>query len=124
MLIFSLSRIIRVKVLDKKISYTPDIKRIKDLIYRSYGIFLGEQQIKVVLKFSPRVYSIVKDQVWSFDQRMEENSQGEITLTLNVSDFTEIKGDILSFGQHVEVISPPELREIVRDSIREMAKIY
>ncbi len=122
--IFALSRIQKIEVLTKKISHPVDVKKIKDLVYRSYGIFLGGKQIKVVLKFAPQVYGIVKDQVWTFDQKLEENKSGEITLTLAVADFTEIKRDILSFGEHVQVVHPPELKRIIQDSIEKMAKIY
>lgn len=122
--IFTLCRIQQIKVSDEKINRPLETRKIKDLVYRSYGIFLGENRITVRLRFSPQVYGIVKDQIWSFEQQMEENDHGEVTLTLQVSDFTEIKRDILSFGRHVEVLDPPELRDLIQQEIQQMNKIY
>ena len=78
----------------------------------------------MILKFSKEVYGIVKDQVWTFDQTMEEDKDGDIILSFMVSDFSEVKRDILSFGEHVKVLEPVELKRMVQKSIEKMGRIY
>ena len=39
-----------------------------------------------------------------------------------MADFTEITMRILSFGRHVEVLAPEELRRRVAEEVGEMAK--
>jgi predicted DNA-binding transcriptional regulator YafY len=41
-----------------------------------------------------------------------------------VADLREIKREVLKNGSKVEVLSPDELREQVRDELRKMAGIY
>jgi predicted DNA-binding transcriptional regulator YafY len=41
-----------------------------------------------------------------------------------VADLREIKREVLKYGSKVEVLSPDELREQVRDELRKMAGIY
>jgi len=122
--VFALSRIQKIELLREKAKKAFDTQEIKDMIHRSYGIFLGPNQIKIELKFSADVYGLVKDQVWTFNQHMTESDRGEITLSFMAADLTEVKGDVLSFGEHVEVLEPEALREIVQKSIQRMNLIY
>ncbi|MEN8152404.1 MAG: WYL domain-containing protein [Acidobacteriota bacterium] len=95
----------------------------KKKIEGKYGIFFEGEQKDVVLRFSPNSSKIVKDQIWFPGQKIEEE-KGCVVLTLQVSDFREIIKDILSFGSEVEVISPPELRDLVKEKIKNLKKLY
>lgn len=122
--VFTLSRIKKVIVEKLKVNNVLSSGEIKEMIHRTYGIFLGDKKQMVTLVFSPQVHGIVKDQVWAMDQEMTEKKSGEIVLSFYVSDYTEIKKDILSFGEHVKVLEPKELQESVRETISKMNKIY
>ena len=41
-----------------------------------------------------------------------------------MSDFREVKMEILQFGADVEVLEPDELREEVREEIKKMVKLH
>lgn len=122
--VFALSRIKKVTVEKEKSENRLSPGEIKEMIHRTYGIFLGEKRQKVTLLFSPRVHGIVRDQVWAMDQEMTEKKSGEIVLSFYVSDYTEIKKDILSFGEHVRILEPEELRDSIKDSISKMNRLY
>ncbi len=51
-------------------------------------------------------------------------SDGCAELTLPVSDFREIKMNILSFGADVEVLKPESLKAEIRAEIERMKALY
>jgi predicted DNA-binding transcriptional regulator YafY len=57
-------------------------------------------------------------------QQVKREMDNALCLTLPVTDFREIKREILKYGAQMEVISPEELREEVKEEIRKMENIY
>ncbi len=45
-------------------------------------------------------------------------------ISFPVSDFSEIKREILKHGDEVEVIKPKDLRDSIKTEAEEIAKIY
>jgi predicted DNA-binding transcriptional regulator YafY len=121
---FVLSRIGEVEILEDKVEERLKKNNIKKLIEESYGIFLTGKKMEVALKFNPGIAAMVKDQVWFPGQELADCEDGGVILKFPVSDFREVERDIMGFGPGVEVIAPPELRDIIRANISEMAKIY
>lgn len=121
---FVLSRIDDVEILKEKVEEQLKKKNIKNLIEESYGIFLTGEKTEVSLKFTPDVAPMVKDQVWFPGQELEELKDNSIILKFPVSDFREVERDIMGFGPGVEVLAPVELRNIIRENIAGMTKIY
>ncbi len=120
---FVLSRISEANILEEPIPGKLLKAGFKKKIEGKYGIFFEGEQKEVVLKFSIHTSKIIKDQVWFPGQKMEED-KGKVFLTFPVSDFREILKDILGFGAEVEVVSPQELRSLVKEKIRELKKLY
>jgi predicted DNA-binding transcriptional regulator YafY len=121
---FVLSRIEEVEILEEKVEEVLRQKNVKKSIYESYGIFLNGEKSEVVLKFIPEVGSLVRDQIWFPGQELEELADGGIILKFPVSDFREVIRDILQFGPAVEVLAPAQLREMIKENIFKMEKIY
>ncbi|MCK5056782.1 MAG: WYL domain-containing protein [Candidatus Aminicenantes bacterium] len=121
---FVLSRIGEVEILEERVDEQLKQEDIKKLIEESYGIFLTGEKTEVTLKFSPEVAPMVKDQVWFPGQEFKECEDKSIILKFPVSDFREVERDIMGFGPGVEVLAPPELRDIIRANITGMAALY
>ena len=92
-------------------------------IRQSYGIFKGGRELReITLKFDPYMARFVGGMFWHPEQCGESTPDGGLRLTIPVADFTEITMRILSFGRHVEVLAPEELRQRVAEEVGEMGK--
>lgn len=119
---FQLGRILELTVLEEEIK-----GRCFDVnVYMrgAFGIFKGTKLTEVVLRFSPGVRNLVRKLSWHSKQRVVEEPEGSLILTLPVADFTEIRMKILQYGHNVEVLAPPELRRQVAEEAAAMAGMY
>jgi len=121
---FVLSRITGTEITNTPIPVKLRKKDLRKMVYENYGIFLEGEKKEVVLLFSEEAAKLAKEQVWFPDQVTEESGKGEITIKFPVLDFREVMKDILAMGPGVKVISPPELRNMVTDSIEKMKALY
>ena len=96
---------------------------VKMRINESYGIFVSDKKQKVELRFDKKIKEIVENLVWTPDQEMT-NIDGNITVKFFIADYREIKNDILSYGENIEVIYPEGLRDAVKRSIENMHSLY
>ena len=121
---FVLSRITEGGITETPI---PEKLRKTDLrkkVFSNYGIFINGEKKEIILKFTEETAKLAKEQVWFPDQVIEESEKGEVTIKFPASDFREVLKDILSMGPGVEVLSPPELRNMVTESIKRMSVLY
>jgi len=79
---------------------------------------------EVTLRFSPLKTRWIRDQVWHKDQKVRFLEDGSMELTFPVSDFSEIKMEILKHGDMVEVIKPKGLRELIKAEAERISRIY
>ncbi|HEX2194425.1 MAG TPA: WYL domain-containing protein [Candidatus Limnocylindria bacterium] len=84
----------------------------------------GTRVVSVRLRFDRSVASRVRESVWHRSQRLTELDDGGVELTVQVAGIVEIRPWIMSWGDAVEVLEPPELREVVATSVRRLAERY
>jgi len=77
----------------------------------------------VELRFNKKIKGLIENLIWTPDQKIIIKEE-YIGIKFFVSDYREIKNDILSYAENVEVIKPKELRDEVRASIANMQYIY
>jgi len=111
--IFMLSRIREVQVLAE--TYGGHRFDVAQFLDTAFGIYRGGTIQKAVLRFSPAVARIIRDQIWHQDQEMHEEEDGSLTLSVPIADLTEIRRHVLKYGAEVEVLAPEELRRQVRE---------
>jgi predicted DNA-binding transcriptional regulator YafY len=121
---FALSRIKSFDKSDNEIKLPDNLPDIKDYLRKNFGIFYGGDTIEVLLAFSPKVAGFVKEQIWNKRQKIEDREDGGIVMKLPVSDFREIKKEVLKFGADVEVLAPDDLRNEIKKEIERMRGIY
>ncbi|HOP86550.1 MAG TPA: YafY family protein [Syntrophorhabdaceae bacterium] len=123
---FALSRIVSITIHEEMtLADIPgDLPPIKDYLRKNFGVISGGSQKEVTLKFSPEVSSWVCQQIWHDSQKVDFDKDGSLILSFPVSGFEEVIREILKYGSQVEVISPPQLRAMIKDEIKNMQKIY
>lgn len=118
---FKLDRLERAQMLDEV--YTIPAKFDPQAYLASaWGIMTGERAVKVVLEFSAKIASIVKERRWHASQEIDELEEGGLLLSVQVGEPREMLPWIRSWGGEVEVLEPPELRaEVGADAWRAAA---
>jgi proteasome accessory factor B len=92
----------------------------------SWGIWSSEgtPAAHIRLRFEASIAHRVREAVWHRSQQLTELPDGGVELTVTVAGTVEIRPWILSWGDGVEVLEPPELREAVAASVRAAAERY
>ncbi len=90
----------------------------------SFGIFKGGEPFTVKLRFHPFISRFIRNEFWHDRQEIAESPDGGLTMSLPVSDLTEIKMKVLKYGCHVEVPAPEALRAQVAEEAGEIVKMY
>jgi len=126
---FKLERLERAQMLDQTYQipqgFDPD-----QYLAASWGIMHGEEEIEVVLQFSPAVASRVKESVWHPSQEIDDLGDGGCLFTVRVSEPKEMmprmysSAWIHSWGAEVEVLGPPLVRKAIADEAAKMAATY
>jgi predicted DNA-binding transcriptional regulator YafY len=84
-----------------------------------------EGDVKTVkLKFTPDVARIIQESIWHPSQVLEKQKDGSLLMTLNVMDTMEFLRWILRWGDDVEVLGPPEIRDEVIETAEAMKELY
>jgi predicted DNA-binding transcriptional regulator YafY len=91
---------------------------------RAWDIIADQPATEVELRFDPSVAARVSETTWHPTQRLEPLPDGSVRFRATVAGTIEIRLWILSWGDAVEVISPPELREDVASTHHRAAARY
>jgi predicted DNA-binding transcriptional regulator YafY len=120
---FALSRISEAKVLTESFKLSTDFD-FKKYFLSTFGLYKGKSTKEVTLRFSPEKSKWIKGQIWHKDQKVKYLKDGSIELSFPVSDFSEIKMEIMRHGDAVEVIKPKILRKLIKAEAKNIIKIY
>ena len=123
---FNLSRISKTTNLNNNLFNWKEMDnkyKVKERINECYGIFMGDKKQLIELKFNKKIKELVENLIWTPDQTVT-NKNGYIYVKFYVSDYREIKNDILSYGENVEIIKPEGLKNSIKDSIKNMQELY
>jgi predicted DNA-binding transcriptional regulator YafY len=101
-----------------KISLSPDpFERplgfnLKQLTEHSFGVFIEEPH-DVIWRFSPAAASTAKQFYFHHTQTFEETETGELIVRFRAGGLLEMAWHLLTWGEHVEVLAPQRLREMM-----------
>ena len=84
----------------------------------------GQEPEDVVLRFPKDQYKYVATKPWHVSQKIVDENNSTISLQFHVVLNYELEQKILSFGQYVEVLSPKQLREQIKDRLNQSLKQY
>lgn len=110
--IFSIANIKQVTTTNKTYQIPANFS-IDDFFGDAWRLIKGKPQ-DIKLKFSQQISQWVGEKIWHKSQKITTNKDGSIIMELHVDGLNEILDWILGFGSKVEVISPKELRVMVK----------
>ena len=90
----------------------------------TFGIFGGKVQGIAQLKFTPHRAQWVAEEIWHKNQKGSWLEDGSYLLEIPYGNDIELIGDILKYGDQVEVLAPAALRQNVIKQINNLHKIY
>jgi len=114
---FSIDRIARATVLNAK-AFDVEEKELEAHYASAYGIFGGKADKMAVLRFTRDGARWVADETWHPQQESVWLPDGRYELKIPYREPRELVMDILRQGKNVEVVSPDDLREQVRQELQ------
>jgi proteasome accessory factor B len=92
----------------------------------SWGIWSSDStpSQRIRLRFDASVAHRVREAVWHRSQELRALDDGGVELAVTVAGIIEIRSWILSWGDAVEVLEPPALRDAVAVAVRGAAARY
>lgn len=114
--IFKISRIKEAFILDQP------FKR-RDASYKDY--FTDGDNLPatpIILKFSPEARVKVED--YFDDEQIERLINGDMIVRVTYPENEWVYSFILSYGEHVEVLEPEHIKEIIREKAKKILQIY
>ncbi|MGH2473937.1 MAG: helix-turn-helix transcriptional regulator, partial [Candidatus Limnocylindrales bacterium] len=120
---FKIERI-RAASLTPRMFQPPDPAATTTALRAAWDIIADQEPVEVVVRFSPRVASRVLEATWHPTQSVATEADGSLRWRATVSGTIEIRLWILSWGDDVEVVSPPSLREDVAATLHRAVTRY
>lgn len=118
---FALDRIEEVTILPEGFTIPPDFDPQKYLS-QAFRMFRGKV-CKVVIRFDAYQARWIRERIWHPTQKIAELPDGGLLFEVEANP-EEVKRWVIGYGSHAEIVSPPALREEVREEIQKMFKQY
>lgn len=119
---FKVERMVSAEKLARRFTIPPDLD-LDELLKSAWGIIWGEGAL-VKLRFAASVTWRVKETRWHPSQQIEDLPDGGCVLTMTVASLMELGRWVRSWGHEVEVLSPAELREELREEALRILRTY
>ena len=89
----------------------------------SFGVFQGNENVIVEIRFAPTVARYVEESRWHESQQLSKQRDGSLIASFRLSNTEEIGRWVLSFGKHAMVMKPEELRERIADEAEAILRV-
>jgi predicted DNA-binding transcriptional regulator YafY len=120
---FKIDRITEVDVSQIPFQMPADFK-LDGHFAKSFGVFQGDGDVLVRIRFLPRVARYVSEGRWHASQKLTPQKDGSLLAKFHLSTTEEVKRWLLSFGQHAIVLEPAELRSEIAEEAQAMSRMY
>jgi predicted DNA-binding transcriptional regulator YafY len=117
---FAVDRIRSLSVLEER--FEP-VELEEDAFAHSLGVHQGPPE-RVDIIFDARIARYVKERMWHPSQEIEEQADGTVRVTLNVSNDFALRSWILGFGPLAKVVSPPTLAAQIVEELEGARRRY
>jgi len=95
----------------------------EDAFAHSLGVHQGSPE-RIDIAFEPRMARYVKERVWHSSQRIAEQPDGSVILTLTVSNDFALRSWILGFGPLARVLAPASLATQILEEVERTRSVY
>jgi predicted DNA-binding transcriptional regulator YafY len=114
---FKIERIRSVTVTPRRFE-PPEPGTVETMLRQAWDIIADQPSTEVVLRFLPEVAGRVAETIWHPTQQAELQADGSLLWRATISGTIEVRLWVLSWGDEVEVLAPPALRDDVRATHR------
>ena len=90
---------------------------------KSFGVFQGDGEVHVKVRFAPSVARYVQESAWHASQKLTKEKDGGLLAEFDLDGTEEIMRWVFSFGQYAEVLEPEELRHAVREELQVLLRL-
>jgi predicted DNA-binding transcriptional regulator YafY len=87
----------------------PEDFDLQEHLKGSFGIYHGDGDVQIRVRFSPEVARYVSESKWHDSQILKTKKDGSVIAEFHLDDTEEIKRWVLSFGKHATVLEPASL---------------
>ncbi len=102
----------------------PDYEK-KVHIDPNFGIWNNETPFqKIELLFDKSINTYILERTWHKNQECHQNEDGSVYLSFESNQLQETLYWVLHFGSSVQVLNPPELKEMIKKELNLMKKFY
>lgn len=119
---FAIERIVDIST-EKERFEIPEDYLPEERFRESFGI-VDEEPLKIRLRFSSSIVHSILDRIWHPSQKITRLPNGEVEMSINAGGKMELIAWILSYGNHAELLEPPELRKEIAEKARNMVSMY
>ena len=120
---FSVDAVRHAEIIDTLAKNVPE-RTLDAVLGSGYGIFSGRSVNWAKLRFSPLRAKWASAERWHPRQRSRMLDDGSFLMEVPYSHPQELVMDVMRFGQEVEVLSPPQLREAVKTGLEAALLAY
>lgn len=113
--LFMLGHVTRVSLKDTTFVRDPGFS-LEAFAQRSFGVYQGEPH-DIVWKFAPDVAEAVAEYVFHPTQKMKRLKDGSTLVSFRAGGLLEMCWHLYTWGAHVEVLQPPELKDMMRRAL-------
>jgi predicted DNA-binding transcriptional regulator YafY len=97
---------------------------LRQHLAKSFGIFHGEGDVHVKVRFSPTVARYVQEGRWHETHRLTRQPDGSLLAEFDLSATEEVKHWVLSFGKEAELLEPACLHYEMAEELEAMLHAY
>jgi predicted DNA-binding transcriptional regulator YafY len=120
--LFAIERIEGIEALDD-VFEIPEGFDAEAYMHASFGVFQGDP-VTITVRFAPGAAGYIQEKIWHPTQKISPQPDGGLLFQAEVAGLEEIKWWVLRWGAGAQVISPPELRQMVSREVDAMAAAY
>lgn len=118
---YHLSRMKDIILLDE---FKPDPDYEKKVhIDPNFGIWNNDAPFqKIELQFDKSINTYILERTWHKNQKCKQNKDGSVYLSFESNQIQETLFWVLSFADSVQILNPPELKELYKEKVKSMMK--
>jgi proteasome accessory factor B len=102
----------------------PEDFDLQQHLAKSFGVYHGDGDVKIKVRFAPAVARYVCESNWHESQKLTSQKDGGVVAEFDLSDTEEIKRWIMSFGQHAVVMEPESLKQEIVQELNSLLAAY
>ena len=119
---FVLDRITKARITDNSFVIPSDFN-MEEFTKDRFRVMDGDP-VDVKVRFSPTVAYYVKERTWHPTQKIADEKDGSIVLTMSVEGLAEVRSWVMSFGSHAQVLEPSAFRTEIAAELKSAAGKY